>query len=285
MRSKIAVLFSGQGAQFCGMGKEIYESSEAARKVFVMCENRLKGITALCFEGSKEELAKTVNAQPVLFCAGLAAYRVLEAQGIKADMAAGFSLGEITALAVSGILSDEDAFDLVLKRAEYMDADGKKCDGGMAGVIGLGVKSIEDEVGKYDNVFCSNYNTPLQTVISGDKEDLNIAGIALKAKGARIVRLPVDGAFHSPRMTEASLKTEEYLKRIKLNTPTIPIYSNVTGLPYAPPYADKISKQIISPVRWSDTIRNMAKDGAAEWIECGAGNMLTGFIEKILEKK
>ena len=279
--SKLAVLFSGQGAQFPGMGKDLYESSKAARKIFDMAEKKRKGITALCFEGPKDELTKTINAQPALFCAGLAAYRALEEKGIKADMAAGFSLGEIPALAASGMLKDQDAFDLVIKRAEFMEECCVKNGGGMAAIIGLDAKAIEETIKEFSDVTCVNYNAPAQTVISG-KNDLDAAIDALKAKGARAIKLAVAGAFHSPYMTDAASKMAEYLKGVNINAPCLPIYGNMTATPYTAPYADNISKQINSPVRWVDTILNMAKDGATEWVECGAGNVLTGLLTKII---
>jgi len=279
--SKIAIVFSGQGSQGVGMGKDLYENSSAARAVFDMAERFKPNIKELCFEGPKEELNKTINTQPALFCVGLASFRAkCEQEGLKADMMAGFSLGEIPALAASGMLSDEAAFKLVMKRAEFMESCDKS--GMMAAVIGMEAHKIEEILLDFPDVKCVNYNAPLQTVISG-RDNFDEAITALKAAGARTMKLAVAGAFHSHYMTPASNNMADYLKNIDFNFPKIPLYSNLTANPYDILEAKQnIYRQINSPVKWVESIKNMQKAGATTFIECGAGNVLTGLIDKIL---
>ena len=277
--SKTAVIFGGQGAQFPGMGKDLYEQSMAARAVFDMGESQRAGIKELCFSGSKEELAKTVNTQPTLFLVGLAAYAKFLEDGGRADYIAGFSLGEIPALAASGMLGYEEAFRLVMARAKYMD----ECSTGgtMAAVLGLQADKIESVLAAYKDVICANYNAPLQTVISG-KDNFDEAVDALKEAGARVMRLAVSGAFHSHYMTPAADNMAKYLANVKLGAPIIPIYSNVTGKLYNEPYAQSVSSAINNPVRWTDIVRDMSANGVTDFVECGAGNVLTGLVGKIL---
>jgi len=278
--TKTAVVFSGQGSQSVGMGKDLYDKSLAARAVFDMAERFKPNIKELCFEGPKEELNKTINTQPALFCVGLASFRAKQEEGLKADMTAGFSLGEIPALAASGMLSDEAAFKLVMKRAEFMESCDKS--GMMAAIIGMESHKIEEILLDYPDIKCVNYNAPLQTVISG-RNNFDEAITALKAAGARTMKLAVAGAFHSHYMTPASNNMADYLKNIDFATPKIPLYSNLTANPYDILEAKQnIYCQINSPVRWVQSIKNMQKAGATTFIECGAGNVLTGLIDKIL---
>jgi len=277
---KTAVVFSGQGSQSVGMGKDLYDKSPSARTVFDMASKFMPNIKELCFDGPKEELNKTINTQPALFCVCLASLRAKLEEGLKIDALAGFSLGEIPALAASGMLSDEDAFKLVMKRAEFMNACSN--DGFMAAIIGLESHKINDILLNFPDIKCVNYNAPLQTVVSG-KDNFDDAIAALKAGGARAMKLAVSGAFHSHYMTPAANNMAEYLKTVQFSAPKIPLYSNLTTNIYDVLSAkENIYRQINSPVRWVEIIKNMQKDGITDFVECGVGNTLTGLIDKIL---
>ncbi|KAI4453247.1 polyketide synthase-related [Holotrichia oblita] len=230
----------------------------------------------------KEVLSQTINTQPTLFCVDLAAAAVLNENGIKADMAAGFSLGEIPALGFCGALSYDDAFRLVCKRSELMNKCTDENKGEMTAVLNLTPEKIEELCVQAGNVYPVNYNCDSQTVAAGDSDGIVKLELLVKEAGGKARRLAVSGAFHSPFMGQAADSMEEYLKNIFLNDFAIPLYANAT----AEVYNDKglIAKQINNPVRWNQTIRQMITDGADTFIEVGAGKVLSGLIRKIYKE-
>ena len=201
---KIAFIFSGQGAQYSGMGKELYDFSPAAKAVYDMADNVREGTSRQCFEGTTEELCKTVNTQPCVFTADLAAAYALVEKGIKPDCVAGFSLGEIAALAFSKMLSDEEAFKLVCKRGELMDKAATENPGAMAAVMKITPQQVEEICSKFDKTYPVNYNSPAQTVVATTSENADKFCEAVKEAGGRAKLLAVSGAFHSPFMAKAA---------------------------------------------------------------------------------
>ena len=278
---KIAFVFSGQGAQYTGMGKELYDCSPAAKAVFDMADSVREGTSAQCFEGAQEVLNRTVNTQPCVFAADLAAAAAVKEKGITPDYVAGFSLGEIAALGFSGILSYEEAFKLVCRRGELMDISAHEREGTMVAVLKLAPQKVEEIAAGFQDTYPVNYNSPAQTVVATSVENADKLADAVKEEKGRAVKLAVSGAFHSPFMNSASIGLAEYLDGVTLGTPDMPVYSNVTAQPYSGDYKELITKQVINPIQWQKTIENLVAEGVDTFIEVGVGKTLSGLIKKI----
>ncbi len=278
---KIAFIFSGQGAQYSGMGKELYDFSPAAKAVYDMADNVREGTSRQCFEGTTEELCKTVNTQPCVFTADLAAAYALVEKGIKPDCVAGFSLGEIAALAFSKMLSDEEAFKLVCKRGELMDKAATENPGAMAAVMKITPQQVEEICSKFDKTYPVNYNSPAQTVVATTSENADKFCEAVKEAGGRAKLLAVSGAFHSPFMAEAADGLAEYMENVDFSEPQTVIYSDVTAKPYEGDFKALIKAQVESPVKWQTIVENMVADGVDTFIEVGVGKTLTGLVKRI----
>ena len=285
---KHAYVFPGQGSQFPGMGKELFENNVEAEGYFQQANDILGfGISDIMFEGSADELKQTNVTQPAIFLHSVIAYRCL-AQGAP-DMVAGHSLGEFSALVAAGVLEFEDALRLVAARAEAMQLACETHPSTMAAVLGLEDKTVEDicrEVAAATGevVVPANYNCPGQLVISGSLSGIDKACEALKAAGARrALVLPVGGAFHSPLMASAKEQLEAAIRKTTFHAPVCPVYQNVAAC--AVTSADQIRlnliDQLTSPVRWTQSVKAMTADGAARYTESGPGKVLQGLIKKI----
>lgn len=279
---KIAFVFSGQGAQAPGMGKELYECSAAAKAVFELCDSIRPGTSEQCFNGTKEELTVTANTQPDMFAVEVAAARALVEAGIQPDALAGFSLGEISALAFSGAVSLEDGFKLVCRRGELMQEASNAADSAMVAVVKLPPEKVEELAGQFDQVYPVNYNSPAQTVCAGLSSSMDGFKAAVKAAGGRALPLKVSGAFHSPFMSSAAKGLAEVLAPMEFAAPSRPLYSNVTAQPYEDgQFKDLLSRQVENPVRWQTIVENMIAAGVDTFIEVGPGKTLAGLIGKI----
>lgn len=283
-----AYVFPGQGSQFSGMGKDLYESSSLAKQLFESANDILGfRITDIMFEGSDEELKQTRVTQPAVFLHSVISALCAEDAPMP-DMVAGHSLGEFSALVACGALAFEDGVRLVSARAMAMQ---KACElepSTMAAVIGMEDATIETicaEVNSEGNtVVAANYNCPGQVVISGSLKGIRIACERLSAAGARrALQLSVGGAFHSPLMEPARVELEAAIQATAFQTPRCPIYQNVDALPHTDPAEIKANlvAQLTSPVRWTQSVLNMVADGAEEFTEWGPGTVLTGLIKKI----
>ena len=280
---KIALIFSGQGAQYSGMGKALYAASPAAKAVFDMADSIREGTSAQCFEGAAEELNRTVNTQPCVFTADLAAAYAVKEAGIVPDCVAGFSLGEIAALAYAGILTDEEAFRLVCKRGELMDKAAKENPGAMVAVMKMTPAQVEEVCAGFDKTYPVNYNSPAQTVVATTSESADAFCEAVKAAGGRAKQLPVSGAFHSPFMADAAAGLADYMKDVDFKEPALPIYSDYTAKPYEGDYKELVRAQVENPVRWQTIVENMIAEGVDTFIEVGVGKTLAGLIKRIDE--
>lgn len=280
---KQAYVFPGQGSQFSGMGKDLYENNEIAKSLFDKADEILGfPITQIMFTGSDEELKQTKVTQPAVFLHSVILAKVL---GVNPDAVAGHSLGEFSALVVAGALSFEDGLRLVAKRAMAMQKCCENYPGGMAAILGLDDSTIEQICDSIDGVVvAANYNCPGQLVISGANEAVDAACVKLKEAGARrALRLPVGGAFHSPLMEAARAELEQAIAEVEFDTPTCPIYQNVDAMPQTEPEIIKanIIAQLTAPVRWTQIAKNMIADGYNNFTELGPGAVLQGMIKKV----
>ena len=283
---KYALVFPGQGAQKPGMGKDLYENSEAAKKVFETA-NKVLGydITDLCFNGSEEDLMKTINSQPCIFTVSIAALEALrEKSSVNVACTAGHSLGEYAAMYAAGVVDLETVLKLIQKRANLMNEAAEKTSGSMAAVIGLDNETVINLTNDMDGVFVANFNSPGQVVITGEKEQINANLDKFKEAGAkRVLPLAVSGAFHSPLMQSAGDEFVNFVENFEFNNTEIPVYTNVDamGTMTGEDFRNKLPKQICSSVRWTQTIENIQKEGITDFIEIGPGKVLAGLNKKI----
>jgi len=281
---KKAYVFPGQGSQFTGMGKDLYEQSDKAKAMFDKA-NEILGfdIKTIMFEGSAEDLKQTKVTQPAIFIHSVILATV--AEEFVPDMVAGHSLGEFSALTAAGALSFEDGLALVYKRALAMQ---KACEinpSSMAAVLGLADEVVEEVCNNISEVVvAANYNCPGQLVISGTNKGIEEACVKLKEAGAkRALPLPVGGAFHSPLMEPARIELEQAILSTNFAEPKCPVYQNVNAQPYTDVESIKknLVAQLTAPVKWTQTIQHMVADGATDFIECGPGKVLQGLVKKI----
>ncbi len=285
---RIAFLFSGQGAQYPGMLKEIYDTEPAAKEVFDAADKALgREISKLCFEGSKEELNLTHNTQPCVLAADLAAAAALRAHGIEPDAVAGFSLGEYAALTFAGAVSADEVFPMIQLRADAMQEAVPEGKGAMAAFIGAPADEVEQLCAQVKSgyVIAANYNSPVQTVISGESEAVDEAIALGVEKGLRCMKLAVSAPFHCAMMEPAAEKLGELFESKSFNTPRIPVYMNVNGEPVSDgeSISELLVQQAVSPVRWVKTLENMRDSGIDTFIECGPGKTLSGLVKKTLK--
>ena len=283
-----AYVFPGQGAQFTGMGKDLYEASEEAKELFEQA-NEILGfrITDIMFEGEAEQLKQTKVTQPAIFLHSTILAKLL-GSNFQPEMVAGHSLGEISALTAAGVLAFEDGLKLVSKRALAMQAACEAEPSTMAAILGLENEVVEDICEKVDGiVVAANYNCPGQLVISGAVDAVNKACEQLTEAGARrALVLPVGGAFHSPLMEPARVELANAIEATTFNTPICPVYQNVTASAITSP--DDIKKnlvaQLTAPVRWTQTMQQMISDGVSSFTEVGPGKVLQGLVKKVDRK-
>ena len=290
MQSLLVLQFPGQGSQAVGMGRELCELSPAAAGVFARADEVLGfPLSRLCFEGPAEALNDTINTQPAILTASVAAFRALEGRVGEPAFVAGHSLGEFSALVAAGALAFEEALQLVRERGRLMKEAGERNPGGMAAIIGLEPDQVAEAceraraaTGGYVGI--ANDNCPGQVVISGDEAALQAAMGALKEAGARkVVRLAVSIAAHSPLMADAAEAFRRALERVALRSPRIPFVANATAQPVTDPDAirEVLGRQLTSPVRWAESVRWMIQQGARRFVEVGPGKVLTGLLRRI----
>lgn len=284
--SRIAYIFPGQGSQYVGMGKDLYEGSPVAREIYDRADDILGfPLSKVSFEGPEERLKQTGTTQPAIFVQSMALTRLLD--GGDASMAAGHSLGEYSALVFSGAMTFEDGLRLVGLRGALMQQAGEERKGTMAAVIGLApevVAALCAEAASEGIVQCANFNSPGQIVISGSVEGVRKAMQLAKERGAKLVKeLVVSGAFHSPLMDGARNEMRHALKKAPIQDARIPVYANVSGRPVrkAEDIRTLLEAQVTSAVRWEESVRNMIADGAKTFVEVGPGNVLQSLVKRI----
>lgn len=277
---KIAFVFAGQGAQYPGMGRELAQAVPAAAEVFQRLDALRPGTSQQCFAGTAEELKETRNTQPCMFAVELAAAAALEAAGVRADLAAGFSLGEVAALAYTGAVDLDTGFRLVCRRGELMQQAAEAQPTAMAAVLKLENAAVEALCAQFPETYPVNYNCPGQVSVACAQEQLAPFSAAVKAAGGRALPLKVAGGFHSPFMASAAQGFAQALADCQVGQGKIPLYSNKTGEVYAGDPKELLAQQIVSPVRWETIVNNMIAAGADTFIELGPGKTLCGLIQK-----
>lgn len=281
---KIALLFPGQGSQFVGMGKPLYDLSPTARHVFDQIDSLHHGTSKLCFEGPTTELNQTHNTQPCIFAVELAALSALNCIGVEPQGIAGFSLGEVSGLVASGVFSLEDGLKFVIKRGQAMQEAAQMVPAVMIAVLKLDHEKVEAICKEFNQCYPVNYNCPGQLVVSLLKEDQALFLKRVKEMDGRGIPLTLSGGFHSPFMTYATNQLESKIYELTFLKGTIPLYSNAYARPYPESPVDVrsyILHQINHPILWEQTMGNMINDGFSTFIECGPGKTLGGFIRKI----
>jgi [acyl-carrier-protein] S-malonyltransferase len=286
--SKIAFIFPGQGAQYVGMGKVLFDNHPLAREAYEQANQALKfDITKICFESTPAELRMTHNAQPAILIHSVAAFRLIEREGVAFDYVAGHSLGEYSALVAAGALSLEDAVRLVRIRGSLMSIAGDIQPGTMAAILGLEPHDVEHicfEAREDGIVEAANFNSQEQTVISGEVKAVLKAMEMAKAKGAkRAIQLEVSGAFHSELMDIAQYGMRRALNQLEIKEPRCPVIANVTASPVHHPSTirELLIEQVKKPVRWEESVKRLAALGVDTMVECGPGRVLKGLIKRI----
>lgn len=279
----IAFVFAGQGAQYPGMGRELYDCSPAARAVFDRAEALRPGTLEMCFNGDADALSRTVNTQPCLFAMDVACAQAAVEAGAVPAYCAGFSLGETAAACFAGVMEFDQAFRFVVRRAEAMQACAERFRGVMGAVLRLTAEQVENICLEFPgSAHPVNYNCPGQTVVACTEDIYEALAARVASENGRIMRLNVSSAFHTPWMSDASAELAEYLATQNLGCARIPLYSNYSAAPYGDDAAHLLSLQVSSPVLWQRSMENMAAAGIDTFIELGAGKTLSGLIRKTI---
>jgi len=283
---QVALVFPGQGSQYVGMGEDLFANSLEAADLFAKADQHLGfSLSKICFEGPEEELRQTKNTQPAIFLHSIVLSRLVK--DLNASMAAGHSLGEYSALVFAGALSFVDGLRLVRLRGELMQQAGIDQPGTMAAVVGLDPKTIEEvclEASSAGIVQAANFNSPGQIVISGSIPGVRKGMELAKSRGAKLVKeLTVSGAFHSPLMESARMGLQAALETTEIRNASIPVFANVTARPIqrASEIRELLTQQLLSPVRWEETIHNLVAGGATDFVEMGPGKVLQGLVKRI----
>ncbi|MGL6105370.1 ACP S-malonyltransferase [Romboutsia sp.] len=287
---KVALVFPGQGAQYVGMAKDLYENNDTAKKVIdCACHVLNMDLKSIMFEGDSEELSKTENTQPAILTHSIALLQAINEEiDLKYDACLGLSLGEYSALVAAEGINFEDAVSLVKRRGRFMQEAVPVGKGSMAAILGLDRDKLKEVIENINDgiIEVANYNSPGQIVISGESKKIDEAMLKLKDSGAKkAIKLNVSGPFHSSMLNEAGIKLSKELDKIKLSKPKVPLVSNVSAKYYEDEYKDLLVSQVSSSVLWEDSIENLLDEGYKSFIEIGPGKTLKAFIKKIASNK